>query len=32
MIYNGIHVSEIIEMAWSDEVSFDSIKLNTYKS
>lgn len=28
MIYNGIHVSEIIEMAWSDEVSFDSIKLN----
>ncbi len=29
MIYNGINVSEIIEMAWSDKVSFDSIKLNT---
>ena len=29
MIYNGIHVSEIIEMAWSDGVSFDIIKLNT---
>lgn len=29
MIYNGIHVSEIIEMAWSDDVSFDSIKSNT---
>lgn len=29
MMYNGIHVSEIIEMAWSDEVSFDSIRLNT---
>lgn len=29
MIYNTIHVSEIIEMAWSDNVSFDSIRLNT---
>jgi uncharacterized protein (TIGR03643 family) len=29
MIYNGIHVDEIIEMAWSDDVSFDNIKSNT---
>ncbi len=28
MIYNGIHVSEIIEMAWNDKVSFDIIKSN----